>query len=48
MSSGAWVLFGLIAAAGVIGGVLGPSMSAAALVVVPVKALLLLLSLIHI
>jgi AAA family ATP:ADP antiporter len=35
-------LFGLIAAAGVIGGVLGPSMSAAALVVVPVKALLLL------
>jgi HEAT repeat protein len=35
-------LFGLIAAAGVIGGVLGPSVSALALMALPVKALLLI------
>ena len=35
-------LFGLIAAAGVIGGVMGPAMAAATLVYLPVKALLVL------
>ena len=39
-------LFGLIAAAGVVGGVLGPAMATATLVFLPVKALLLLSALI--